>query len=245
MKDNFSIQSDNYAKYRPAYPTEFYDYLYSLIPASHAAWDCGTGNGQVAFELAKKFDHVFASDISESQIKNALQSKNIVYSIQAAELTSFKNDQFDLIIVAQAIHWFDFDKFYSEVRRTGKSNAILCVLGYGKIEISEEMNRVINNFYRNVIGSYWDKERKYIDENYKTIPFPFEEYTAPDFVNKIQWSLEYLIGYLNTWSAVKHFISKNNYNPLDALKKEIEILWGDSEEREVRFPLLLRIGKIH
>ena len=245
MKDNFSIQSDNYAKYRPAYPTEFYDYLYSLIPASHVAWDCGTGNGQVAFELAKKFDHVFASDLSESQIKNALQSKNIVYSIQAAEQTFFEKDQFDLIIVAQAIHWFDFDKFYSEVRRTGNSNAILCVLGYGKIEISEEMDRVINYFYRNVIGSYWDKERKYIDENYKTIPFPFQEYTAPDFVNKIQWSLDHLIGYLNTWSAVKHFISKNNYNPLDALMKEIEILWGDSEEREVRFPLLLRIGKIH
>ncbi|MBK7850764.1 MAG: methyltransferase domain-containing protein [Bacteroidetes bacterium] len=245
MKDNFSIQSDNYAKYRPAYPTEFYDYLYSLIPASHVAWDCGTGNGQVAFELAKKFDHVFASDLSESQIKNALQSKNIVYSIQAAEQTFFEKDQFDLIIVAQAIHWFDFDKFYSEVRRTGNSNAILCVLGYGKIEISEEMDRVINYFYRNVIGSYWDKERKYIDENYKTIPFPFQEYTAPDFVNKIQWSLDHLIGYLNTWSAVKHFISKNNYNPLDALMKEIEILWGDSKEREVRFPLLLRIGKIH
>ena len=245
MKDNFSIQSDNYAKYRPAYPTEFYNYLYSLIPASQAAWDCGTGNGQVAFELAKKFDHVFASDLSESQIKNALQSKNIVYSIQAAEQTFFEKDQFDLIIVAQAIHWFDFDKFYSEVRRTGNSNAILCVLGYGKIEISEEMDRVINYFYRNVIGSYWDKERKYIDENYKTIPFPFQEYTAPDFVNNIQWSLEHLIGYLNTWSAVKHFISKNNYNPLDALMKEIEILWGDSKEREVRFPLLLRIGKIH
>ena len=245
MKDNFSIQSDNYAKYRPAYPTEFYNYLYSLIPASHVAWDCGTGNGQVAFELAKKFDHVFASDLSESQIKNALQSKNIVYSIQAAEQTFFEKDQFDLIIVAQAIHWFDFDKFYSEVRRTGNSNAILCVLGYGKIEISEEMDRVINYFYRNVIGSYWDKERKYIDENYKTIPFPFQEYTAPDFVNKIQWSLDHLIGYLNTWSAVKHFISKNNYNPLDALMKEIEILWGDSKEREVRFPLLLRIGKIH
>lgn len=245
MKDNFSIQSDNYAKYRPAYPTEFYDYLYSLIPASQAAWDCGTGNGQVAFELSKKFDHVFASDISEPQIKNALHAKNIDYSVQAAEHTSFEKDQFDLIIVAQAIHWFDFDKFYSEVRRTGNANAILCVLGYGKIEISEEMDRVINNFQRNVIGSYWDKERKYIDENYKTIPFPFQEYTTPDFVNKIQWSLEHLFGYLNTWSAVKHFISQNNYNPLDTLKKEIEILWGDSEEREVRFPLLLRIGKIH
>lgn len=243
-KDNFSTQSDKYAKYRPSYPSEFFDYLNVTIPTKQSAWDCGAGNGQVAYELAKIFDKVFATDISQSQIDNALEAYNISYSVQPAEKTDFANGQFDLIVVAQAIHWFDFDKFYTEVKRTAKDNALLCVVGYSRIKITEEIDDVITDFYTNVIGSYWDKERKYIDENYTTIPFPFDEIATPNFVNTQHWTLEHLIGYLNTWSAVKHFIKQNNFNPIDKLQKEIEQLWGNEQTKEVRFPLLLRIGRV-
>ena len=245
MKDNFSTQSDSYLKYRPNYPAQFFEYLFGLVRTKQTAWDCGTGNGQVAFELAKQFDHVFATDISQSQIDNALQADNISYSVQPAENSSFEKDQFDLIVVAQAIHWFDFEKFYAEVRRTAKKNALICVVGYGRVKISEEIDQLINDFYQNVIGSYWDKERKYVDEHYKTIPFPFMEIQAPIFENKMQWSLNHLIGYLNTWSAVKHFTAKNGFNPVSKLQHDIEQLWNDTVTKEVRFPLLLRIGKIN
>jgi ubiquinone/menaquinone biosynthesis C-methylase UbiE len=244
MKDNFSSQSDKYAKYRPTYPTEFFDYLNLIVPNKQNAWDCGTGNGQVAYELAKTFDSVFATDISQSQIDNALQADNIKYSVQPAEKTDFEDNQFDLTVIAQAIHWFDFDKFYREVNRTAKENALICAIGYGRIEISEQIDHIITNFYENVIGVYWDKERKYIDENYKTIRFPFDEIQTPNFVNTQHWTLEHLIGYLNTWSAVKHFIKQNNYNPIDKLQKGIEQLWDNEQTKQVRFPLLLRVGRI-
>lgn len=244
MKDNFSTQSDKYAKYRPVYPSDLFAYLNSIVQNKQNAWDCGTGNGQVAFELAKTFDKVFATDISQSQIDNALKAENIFYSVQPAEKTNFNNQLFDLVVVAQAIHWFNFEQFYAEVKRTAKENALLCVVGYGKLEISEQIDDLINNFYENVIGEYWDKERKYIDENYKTIPFPFKEIQTPDFINIKHWTLEHLIGYLNTWSAVKHFIRQNQYNPVDKLQSEIEQLWDNDQSRQVRFPLLLRIGLI-
>jgi len=244
MKDNFSIQSDNYAKYRPTYASIFFDYLNSIVLTKQNAWDCGTGNGQIAYELAKTFNNVFATDISQSQLDNALQANNIKYSVQPAEKTDFKSQQFDLIVIAQAIHWFDFDKFYSEVKRTAKENALICVIGYGRIEVSEQIDLIIKNFYENVIGVYWDKERKYIDEKYTTIPFPFKEIETPNFVNNIEWTLEHLIGYLNTWSAVKHFIEQNGYNPIDKLQNEIEQHWNKKETKEVSFPLLLRIGQI-
>ena len=63
MKDHFSAHADQYAKYRPAYPSDFFDYLNALLPHKGAAWDCGTGNGQVAYTLAKTFEKVFATDI--------------------------------------------------------------------------------------------------------------------------------------------------------------------------------------
>jgi ubiquinone/menaquinone biosynthesis C-methylase UbiE len=244
MKDNFSTQSDNYAKYRPTYPADFFDYLNALVPNKQHAWDCGTGNGQVAAELAKTFHQVSATDISQSQLDNALQASNITYSVQPAEETNFPDQQFDLITIAQAIHWFDFDRFYAEVRRTAKANALICVMGYGMIAVSEQIDAVIADFYENVIGPYWDKERKYVDENYATIPFPFTEVPTPQFANRLQWSQEHLIGYLNTWSAVKHFIKQNGHNPVDQLKDSIARHWGKEEVREIKFPLLVRIGQI-
>lgn len=63
-------------------------------------------------------------------------------------------------------------------------------------------------------------------------------------MNTQHWALEHLIGYLNTWPAVKHFIKQNNYNPIDKLQKDIEQLWGNEQTKEVHFPLLLRIGRI-
>ncbi len=90
MKDNFSDNSDNYAKYRPAYPTDFYEYLHTLPIQFTNAWDCGTGNGQVAIELAKAFKHVYATDISQSQLSNAVNAANITYALQPAEATNFK-----------------------------------------------------------------------------------------------------------------------------------------------------------
>lgn len=244
MKDNFSSQSDKYAKFRPTYPAAFFDYLNSIIPNKQNVWDCGTGNGQVAVELAKTFENVFATDISQSQIDNAVKKDNIVYSVQPAEKVDFDNQVFDLIVVAQSIHWFDFDKFYQEVKRTAKGKALLCIVGYGRIEISRQIDEIITNFYINIIGKYWDKERKYIDENYETIPFPFAEVDMPNFVNEHQWNLEHLIGYLNTWSAVKHFIKYNGFNPVEGLEIELRKHWKEGEIKEVKFPILLRIGRV-
>ena len=243
MKDNFSTQSDQYAKYRPTYPTEFFTFLKSIIPNNQTAWDCGTGNGQVAKELASFFENVYATDISQSQIDNALKAENIEYSVQPAEKTNFANDQFDLIVVAQAIHWFDFNKFYTEVDRTLKSNALLCVVGYSRVKVSDEIDQIITDFYTNTIGPYWDIERRYIDENYTTIPFPFKEFDTPKFVNKQEWTLDHLIGYLNTWSAVKHFMKQNEYNPINDLRLKMEKLWDENDVKEVQFPLLLRLGR--
>jgi len=245
MKDIFSTQSDQYAKYRPTYPDELFDFLNSIVVNKKYAWDCGTGNGQVAYELAKTFENVLATDISKSQIDHAIQASNIAYSVQPAENTNFPSHHFDLITVAQAIHWFDFEKFYSEVRRTAKNNAVIAVIGYDRIQVSPDIDSVITDFYINTIGSYWDKERKYIDEHYATIPFPFEEIKTPYFVNEVQWTIEHLIGYLNTWSAVKHFSNQNQRNPVSDIRHSIEQYWGGKEIRDIKFPVLLRIGKVN
>jgi SAM-dependent methyltransferase len=244
MKDNFSSQSDKYARFRPTYPEALFDYLLTLVPGRSAAWDCGTGNGQVAGQLAAHFDNVFATDISRQQLDNAISLPNIQYSLQPAESTGFPDNTFDLITVAQAIHWFDFDAFYREAGRTLKDHGILAVIGYGRLEITPAVDDVILNFYRDIIGPYWDKERKYVDENYRTIPFPFVDIDAPGFSIDFEWTSSHLIGYLETWSAVKHYEKQKGQNPVALIQQPLRTAWGNINTRPVYFPVLLRIARI-
>lgn len=240
-KDLFSNHANQYAAFRPTYPKELYDFIFNCVKSFETAWDAGTGNGQVARDLSKKFAKVFATDISAKQIENAYQGKNIFYS-QAGETASFPENSFDLICVAQAIHWFDREKFYDEVRRVAKADGIIAVWGYGLLSVSPKIDLLIRDFYISIIGSYWDKERRLVDEEYKTIFFPFAEIKTPEFSFSFHWTLVELQGYLNTWSSVQKFIRENKSNPVDSLINQIKTLWS-SEKMKIIFPLFLRLGK--
>ncbi|CAN5449681.1 class I SAM-dependent methyltransferase [soil metagenome] len=244
MKDNFSNASHLYAKYRPVYPAEMLRFIVSLVKENNQAWDCGTGNGQVAQVLSEYFTTVQATDISTQQIQQAAPNNKIVYSVSRAELTTFPDNSFDLITVAQAIHWFDFDLFYAEVKRTAKPEAILAVFGYGFFQISSEVDAIITEFYDSVIGVYWDYERRYLDENYQTIPFPFHEISHEDFKMELNWTAEQILGYLETWSAVKHYQKAHQKNPLDLIRTELKQVLSRKEHHKVVFPIFLRLARI-
>ncbi len=242
MKDNFSSKSSSYAKYRPTYPQELYQFLKEKLDKTEKAWDCGTGNGQVAGALAKFFKEVQATDISQQQLDNAIIQHNIHYSVQAAEKTNFPDNSFDLITVAQAIHWFNFETFYKEVARVLKPDGIIAVIGYSLFKSNPKTNEVILKFYHDIVGPFWDEERKYLDEKYKTIPFPFKELESPVFEQEYEWTFNHLLGYLKTWSAVKHDEKANGENPVALIEEELKATFG--AKNKVVFPILFRLGKL-
>jgi ubiquinone/menaquinone biosynthesis C-methylase UbiE len=243
MKDNFSEQSNLYSRFRPGYPRQLFDFLLPLVPDKKTAWDCGTGNGQLAVKLSQYFTEVYATDLSSAQIDNAFTKKNIFYAVENVEETLFSDNKFDLITIAQAIHWFDFKNFYHEADRTLKPGGIIAVIGYDVFRINEKINLLVDQFYRKTTGPYWDKERKYIDDHYKTIPFPFKEIETPDFSMHYNWEFGQVIGYLNTWSAVQHYIRKNNENPVEKFAEQLKQLWGNVLKRKVTFPVFMRTGR--
>jgi ubiquinone/menaquinone biosynthesis C-methylase UbiE len=243
MKDNFSKQSATYARYRPTYPPELYDFILSHVHGKETAWDCGTGNGQAAKELSKAFSKVFATDISQKQLDSAFRAENIFYSVQPAEKTNFVDNSFDLVTVAQALHWFRFDEFYKEVERVIKPGGVFAAWTYSLLRTTDEINAMIRDHHYNTLGDYWDEERKYVDDEYRNIPFPFARLNVPAVTIEYNWTIEELEGYLNTWSALQKFIRNNKYNPVDDLLRNIKPHWKQ-ERMKIIFPVHLLLGKI-
>jgi SAM-dependent methyltransferase len=243
MKDNFSLQAELYAKFRPKYPSDLIQFVLSLVENHENAWDCATGNGQVAGAIAEHFNAVFATDASQKQLDNAIQQENIFYSRSAAEVTDFEDNTFDLITVAQAAHWFQLPEFYKEVKRVARKNAVLAIWGYSLFSISPEIDDIISDFYQNIIGPYWDAERRLVDNGYRDLHFPFEAIPTPEFHISFECTLRELEGYLNTWSSVQKYIAENKFNPINELIGKIEPHWR-LERRKISFPIFMKVTKI-
>lgn len=244
MKDNFSGQAGLYARYRPRYPQQLFDFIFQRVINKTSAWDCATGNGQTARELARYFEKVFATDISQKQLDNAYNAGNISYSVQPAEQTDFPGQSFDLVTVSQALHWFHFEKFYAEVARVSKPGSWLSVWAYSLLRISTQIDKIVEAHHFETLGKYWDNERKHVDSNYTTLPFPFPEIKTPFFSITYYWTLVELEGYLNTWSALQKFITANNYNPVQGLIKTITPYWK-AEKMKINFPVYMRMGRVN
>ncbi|MFA0962100.1 class I SAM-dependent methyltransferase [Roseivirga sp. BDSF3-8] len=240
MKDLFSGHAKDYATYRPGYPEELYAFIFSQCPGLNRVWDCGTGNGQAAIKLAKTFREVEATDISRQQLSNAVAAENIHYHVNQAEETSFEDKSFDLITVAQALHWFDFSGFFREVSRVCKKDGLLACWGYELLNIDEETDAVIHRFYAS-LEPYWQPERKHIESCYASIPFPYEMNTR-HFTQKEDWNLSGLCNYLNTWSAVKKAAKETGRELVEEVRKELSATWPEDEIRGVTFPVFLLYG---
>jgi len=241
--DHFSQQSRDYARYRPLYPAKLYECLASLTLQRDRAWDVGTGNGQAAIGLAHHFRSVIATDPSEQQIALAPPHERVTYRITTAEHSEIEDRSIDLVTVALAVHWFDFDRFYTEVKRVLKPNGILAVWTYNLTEITPAVDAVMESYYREVLGEFWPPQIHWVDEHYRTLPFPFDEIPTPEFAVEATWSLNDLFGYLSSWSAAPKYKEAHGRDSLDEKRAEFKAAWGAEANRAVRWPLYLRVGK--
>ncbi len=245
FKDHFSGRAAAYTRYRPTYPAELFAWLASLTAGHDLAWDCGCGNGQAAVALAERYARVVATDPSREQIANAIPHERVDYAVAPAEESGLAPASIDLIVVAQALHWFEFDRFYAEAERVTRPGGVLAAISYGEVRVEGAADAVVSRFYHEVIGPYWPPERRYVDEGYATVPFPFPEIAPPSFAMEVTWDLEHLVGYLGTWSAVKEYERQAGVNPLELVGPELAAAWDDpATPRTVWWPLALRVGRV-
>ncbi len=246
FKDYFSKHAAEYARYRPAYPPELFDYLNSITDNHNRAWDSAAGNGQAALGLAPFFDEVIATDASEKQIINAVQHPKIKYRVAPSESSGIEPNSVNLITVATAIHWFRLEKFYEEVKRVALRGGILAVWNYAEADVNKDVDEIINKKYLyKIIGSYAAPEFWRGINMDKEIDFPFQRINAPEFKITLNWNLREYLNFIMTWSPTQAYIMANNSNPLEIILDELKTAWGDENEKKlITWKLKLKAGRV-
>lgn len=208
-----------YSMYRPTYPEAVYRTIIEYYDTgkrdgcnNHIAVDVGCGSGQSTLPLCNFFNRVIGYDVSEQQVASARKDvANLTFKVGPGEdLTLLEDNSVDLITVAQALHWLDLDKFYKEVRRVVKPGGVFAGYGYGNNVVdNEEAQCAVTEFYSGLLGEYWDRQRRHIDECYRRIGHPFQEWQRienEDISIRKTMPVEAYIGYLSTWSAWRSYL---------------------------------------
>jgi SAM-dependent methyltransferase len=245
FKDHFSGHAADYAAYRPGYPPALFELLASLPRRRALAVDVATGSGQAAIGLAERFERVLAIDASAEQLASARQHPRVEYRVARAEETGIDGGSVDLVSAAQAVHWFDFERFYAEVRRVLAPGGAVALYTYNLARVDPAFDRVLDRLARQIVGPYWPPERRWVDEEYRTLPFPFEEVPVPRLDNEAHWDLDRLLRYVATWSACQRYRRATGRDPIKMLQDELTAAWGDpAQERPVRWPIYMRAGYV-
>jgi SAM-dependent methyltransferase len=245
FKDHFSTRSADYAAHRPSYPRALVDALADLSPATDIALDVGCGTGQLSVLLAERFTRVIATDASAQQVGQGTPHPRVEYRTALAERSRLPGGSIDLVTAAQAAHWFDLAAFYAEARRVLRPRGVIALITYGIMETEAALDPVIRHFYWDVIGPYWPPERRHVEEGYRSFPLPFEELAMPALAIELRWRRDDLLGFVDTWSAVRGAEKVLGRAPLEDFRRAVYAVWPDSGTlRNVRFPLSLRVGRV-
>lgn len=242
FKDHFSAHAGRYAAARPGYSPALARVLAALAPGRSRALDCGTGSGQAAVLLAAEFDEVVATDASAEQIAHAEPHARVVYRVAPAEDSGEPDASFDLVTVAQALHWLDHPRFFAEVRRILRPGGIFAAISYKLFEAVPEADAHIERFYR-ALDPYWPPERRHVEEGYSSIAFPGEPVAVDAPPMEAWWTADQALAYLDTWSATRRCAQATGVDPVDAIAGPVRAAWGEAPRRVV-WPLTLVVRRL-
>jgi SAM-dependent methyltransferase len=242
----FGARAGAYASFRPHYPEALFTWLAANSPGRQRALDIACGSGQASRPLRQYFAQVLACDASVEQLRAAEDLAGISLFVANAEAQPLASNSLDLIVVAQALHWFATPAFFAEAARLLKPGGLFCAWCYGLMRIDNQVDALIDEFYWNTLGGYWPAGRASVDAGYRDIANPFSQIAPPACAIEANWTVEQLLGYLRTWSAVQRYEQQQGHDPVRHLEPALRQAWADTKRpRFVHWPLHFLAGTPH
>lgn len=247
FKDHFSGVAAAYAEARPEYPDALYEVLAGAVPAGARVWEPGCGSGQATRGLASRFGHVHATDPSANQIARHWASastsatRRVTLAVEPAERTCLPDASVQLVAVAQALHWFDRNRFFAECERVLQPGGVLAAWGYPDFVAPEGMVDEVAAF-RATIERHWPPERAQVDARYAGYPWPFPPLPAPPLWVEMEATLPHFLRYLSSMSASARCLAATGEDPVARHAPALARAWGDAADiRTLQWPLFLHL----
>ena len=239
--DHFSVIARRYAAYRPRYPAPLVERLVES-PAA-VAWDVGCGNGQLSVALAERGARVIATDLAQSQLDAAAAHPRVEYRCAPAEASGLLDASVDLVVAAQAAHWFDWPRFVAEAGRVARPGALVALVSYGNPQLDGDAGRELEWYRTEIVADYWPAGREHVENAYRDLVLPWPAVEPPAIAMVTAWTRDELFGYVSSWSATARLVASEGSAAFDALGERLAATWPDGERREVRWPLTLRFAR--
>jgi len=245
FKDHFSSHASAYSTFRPSYPAALGAWLAEESPSTARAVDVGCGSGQLSAQLAEHFEEVIALDPSAEQIANAQPHPKVGYRVARAEQTGIASRGADLLTAAQAAHWFDLPAFFAEAQRILKPSGLIALVTYAGMTPGSDVAAIVEAFRTDTLAPYWPPERAMVDNDYRDIHLPFSRVEAPPMLLEMHWSLDALVGYVDTWSAVRGMERAIGRGPFEQMVARLREAWGPAEATKLlQWPLTVIAGRV-
>jgi SAM-dependent methyltransferase len=190
-------------------------------------------------DLTRYFESVLATDISAELLDLAPIHPRISYRRAASEESGIGDDSVDLLVVAQAIHWFDLPRFWEEVRRVLKRGGIFAFWGYNWPQTCPAVDQVLEKL-KLEIAPYWPERSAVLHNCYRTVDPPFPEIKTSGFEMSAAWTLDQYLAHLCSWSATRYFNEKSGQEVVEKYEPAFGVACG-ADDRSVSWPLVLKV----
>ena len=244
-----AAQAADYASSRPTYPPSVFEvirgYLEQHGASTRVCADIATGSGQAAGGLAGIYDSVIGIDASAAQVEAGSRSPpapNVSFQVGTAEATGLGDDSVDGVCVAEALHWFEPEKFWAEAHRILRPGGVIAIIAYSGSSIvnNEAANKVFNTLFYDALGPYWHPnkmivDRLYVDAGYQP-PEPL--FTGLKRVEGLSierwWGVDDAVGNCRSWSGYTTWMKEKGV--ARGSPEDLAVLLGRDLARTIDIP---------
>lgn len=170
--EKFSGKAEIYNKYRNRYSDKCIEDILKSIKINNdtVIADIGAGTGKLTEQFLEKGIKVIAVEPNVDMLDVAKQNLSkygelIEFKNESAEDTKIEDNSVDIIVVGQAFHWFDKEKFRKECKRILKKNGIIAIM-WNFMDYKQELEgKIININKKYTTLSFNATEEKKRDED--------------------------------------------------------------------------------
>jgi SAM-dependent methyltransferase len=233
--ERFTNRTEEYRRHRPGSPPQVIDILKEkeVIDSSSVVADIGAGTGLSSKLFLPHVSRVYGVEPNAAMRRQAeidlADGVNFLTVDGSAEATTLADASIDLIVAAQAFHWFDKLAAFQEFRRILKPQGHVLLMWNERDTEGDALQAEYEAMLQSLIPNYCNLVHKSLKPEVITAFFNGAAVTRFSLANEQIFSLEALKGRMMSSS----YIPKPPSLVYDALSARLEVIFSCHQQNGV------------